>query len=368
MILSILLNGCKSGRPIRIGLTAELSGRNATLGVQSRNGAEMAVEEINALGGVARRPLELVVRDNQGSPEQVIKLDQELINSGIFVLTGHNTSWESVAARPIIDTRKAVLFSPTTSSPLFDNRDDYFFRLIPSNREQAMPLASYAYQVLNARRIAVLDDEDNAFFTHPYADAFVERFLELGGQNAARDHFSSKSQPRFRSIIENLRSSGADSLLVVASDADTALIAQQTRLIGWNVQILTSNWAYTSGLIKNGGRGVDGIIISSHFNSACSDDVYQQFSEKYKATYGDEPAFVSAFAYETVQVIAQALAATGGKQEGFAEALTRVRDFEGLCGKISMDRNGDAHRSLFLIQIRESQYQLIQTQPPEDAR
>ena len=367
LLLCLLNAGCAAGEPILIGFTAELSGHNATLGVQSRNGALLAVEEINARGGVAGRTLELVVRDNQGSPEAVAALDQELIDMGAFVLTGHNTSWESVAAKSVIDARSAVLFSPSASTPLFDHRVDYFFRMVPSNSEQARSLAGYAYQDMGLRRMALLNDTDNASFARPFAEAYRERFQELGGQNVSYLHFSSKARPDFRALVNTLRASRAEALLVIASDADTALIAQQVRLAGWEAQILATNWSYTSALIKNGGRAVDGLVLPSHFDTDCSTPAYQRFRQEYLSSYGNEPAFVSALSYETIQVIGQALEATGGKRDGFAETLTSVRDFDGLCGKISLDAHGDARRGLHILKARDGRFELLKTIPPEAA-
>lgn len=356
----ILLAGCGEDEPIRIGFVGELTGINATLGVQGRNGAQIAVDDINQRGGVNGRPLELVVRDDQASPEQVAAIDQELIDSGIFLLTGHLTSWESLNAKAVIDSSNAILISPTTSSTLFTGSRDTFFRLIPSNDQQGYALAEYAGKTLGLRRAAILHDEDNISFTDPLVEAFIERFRNLGGEETTHLHFSSKARPDFQPIVDALRQQDADLLLVIASAVDTALVAQHARMAGWQAPIFTSNWAYTRDLTRYGGSAAEGIIFPSNFNTQCEGHAYLKFDQTYRETYGEEPTFSAALSYETIQVAAAALKQTNGRREGLEQALIATQSFPGLCDSFSLDEYGDVQRNQYLFTIRDGAFQSIQ--------
>jgi branched-chain amino acid transport system substrate-binding protein len=364
VIVVTLLNGCAARQPVRIGFNGELSGRNATIGVQGRNGALLAVEEINRKGGINGRPLELVVRDNQGSPERVAEINRAFIKDGMFVVTGHMTSMETLAARPLVEHEKVILFSPSTGSPQFSHIDDNFFRIIPDISDKAYPLAEFAYLDLGLRRVAVVYDQDNPSYTVSYSEAFLRRFGELGGEKAGIENFSSRQKPDFAPLVRKIRATSPDLLLALTSSVDTALIAQHARIQGWDIPIVASTWAYTEDLIRNGGAAVEGIYIATDFPAACTQETYMDFQESFRDAFGKEPAFVAALSYETIQVLALALEGTGGQSEGLKEALLTIHNFQGLCGAITMDRYGDALRSVHLISVRDGRFIDLKTFAP----
>lgn len=365
LMLEVLLSGCALSRPIQIGFVGELSGRDAVLGVQARNGAQMAVDEINERGGIAGHTLEMLVYDNAGKVETLLSADQELIERKVVAITGHTTSWESIAALDLLEKEGMILFSPSTSTPALSQKSDNFYRLIPSSVAQSYPLAEYLANHLNVHRAAVLFEADNAAFTQTYADAFIQHFNELGGQITVRSSYSSSANPDFAQIITHLRSAGqADALLLVTSSAETALLAQQVRLQDWDVQLATSNWAYTGELLQNGGRAVEGILITSQFNSNCQNQHYLDFKSKYQDKYGQAPAFVAVISYETIQVLASALEQTNGRREGLGEALLKTGRYQGLCDEIIMDSYGDVQRTLYLVTVKGGAFDVIEEFPP----
>ena len=133
LCIATLLVGCQPANAIQVGFVSELTGRNAVLGVQARNGAQMAVDEINARQGINQQPLELLVYDNTGKQDELLVADQQLIDRQVVAITGHTTSWETVAALDLLQKQNMILFSPTTSTPSLDQKRDNFFRLIPYN-------------------------------------------------------------------------------------------------------------------------------------------------------------------------------------------------------------------------------------------
>jgi branched-chain amino acid transport system substrate-binding protein len=368
LLAAILLSACQSKRPVKIGITTELTGRNATLGVQGRNGALLAMDGINDTGGVGGRPLEALVMDDAGDADRVAQANQAQVRAGALALFGYMTSLEAVAARDFISENDIVLFSPTASSPDFSGQKDNFFRLIPVNTYQAIPLAVYAYQTLGLRRAALLHDHDNTAFAHPLSETFRQVFLDLGGEVIADIHFSSSSNPDFAAVVTELRHFDPEGVLIVASSVDTALIAQEMSQQNWSPQLLTANWAYTADLLHNGGKAIEGILIASHHDNNCQTPAYLKFKAAFEQKYGEPPTFAAVLAYESMHVLADALEATGGSAEGLPAALAARGEVKGLCDTIYLDEYGDAWRSLFLITIEDGQFGLVATipaQPPQ---
>lgn len=360
----LLLAGCQPAPTLKIGFVAELSGRNAVLGVEGRNGAQMAVDEINARGGIAGKQIELLVRDDQGKEDELLAADRELIDSQVVALTGHMTSWESIAALELVQEQGVPLFSATSSTSALTGKSDLFFRMIPTNQSQSELLAEILYKQYNLCRAAVIYETDNAAFTQTYAEGFSQYFRTLGGEISIQTGYSSAASPDFAQLVRDLRSAGpADALLVVASSMETAMLAQQARMQDWPVQIATSNWAYTEDLLRNGGRALEGTLLTTQFNSQCREPAYLDFKDSYAKKFGHPPAFGAVFSYETIQVLARALEVTGGLRQGLAETLVKTGPIEGLCGPIEMDQFGDVQRNLYLMTVHSGVYEVLAAYP-----
>jgi branched-chain amino acid transport system substrate-binding protein len=357
-LLCHLLPGCQAAGPIKIGYAGDLTGKNAGIGVQGRNGAEIAVQEINAAGGIGGRTIELLIQDNGGTPEGLLAVDEMLISQNVVALLGHMASWESVSAYPIIQEKKIVLFSATTSTPELSGKDDYFFRLMPGNPHHSQPLVDYAIEN-QWLRAALVYDLSNKAYTQTYADNCAAQFEQKGGHVVGQITFDQTTSPDLQPLVAQIRAMQPDVILVVASGLNTALLTQYIRLDKWDVPVITSNWAYTDELLQNGGRAIEGVVLTSHFFNDCNTPEYLAFKQKYQATYGQFPTFAAAMSYETTYFLTQALRQTKGQTQGLKEALEQVGTMRGLCEDIVMDEYGDVLRTLYLIRVQGGTFTLL---------
>lgn len=354
-------------KPILIGFAAQLTGRQAELGVQERNGVQLAVERINASGGIAGRKIELLVRDDLGLPGQAQNVDRELIKAGVTAIIGHATSAQTVAGLEVTNPAKVVLIGPTVSTPDLSGLDDYFFRVYPSFKNEAQAFAQNIYQRSGITRLAIIYDSDNTTYSKTYSTIFADKFQSMGGKITGEVSFSSAAQPDFSPTLMKLRAKKADGLLIVASDIDTALIAQRTRLIGWQTPLFSSAWAPTETLINNGGQAVEGIKIEQAYAITSQSPTFLDFQARYQARFGHDPSFGATLAYDAASVLAAALEKTGGKPQGLKQALLKTHDFRGLMDIFSFDRFGDVERPLYFSSIRNGKFVILEeltlTQP-----
>jgi branched-chain amino acid transport system substrate-binding protein len=355
-ILAFSLVGCAGKEPVRVGFVAQLTGVQAELGVQERNGVQLAMEEINATGGIAGRSVELMVRDDLGTPDGAQAVDRELIDGGVVAIIGHATSAQTIAGLAVTNPAHVVMLSPTATTPELSGQDDYFFRVVYSLVDRAHALAQHVYQNRNITRIAAIYDTDNTAYSKAFLDAFADEYQSLGGKLAGEAEFSSKAQPDFAPLVAELRASNPDGLLIIAADIDTALIAQRTRLMDWPIPLFTTSWAQTGTLINNGGQAVEGmeVEVANTLNDQSPD--YLDFQTRYQARFGQVPSFGAALGYEAAKVLAAALQKTGGQADGLPQALVGIKDFKGLTDTFSFDRYGDVIRPFYLGTIRDGKY------------
>lgn len=355
------LAACGQPAPIKVGFAGELTGKQSDLGAHGRDGVQLAVEELNAGDGIAGRPLELLIRDDLGTPAGAAAADQALIEAGVVAIIGHMNSTQTLAGWPVTEAAGMVLLSPVATTPELSGRADHFFRIVPTHEAQAEALARHIAQNRRLERLAVIFDTDNAAFSQSYWQSFDAAYRSFGGQVAAESPFAGSQSPDFAAVIAPLAASGAEGLLVITSALDAALIAQQTRLQGWPVPLFSSAWAQTDLLLQNGGQAVEGMEFTIAFDINSQEPAYQAFSQRFEGRFGRAPTFVEGESYEAALVLFAALERTGGQAAGLPEALEQTRDFAGLVSPITLDEYGDAVRRLFLVTVRDGAYQTLPT-------
>jgi branched-chain amino acid transport system substrate-binding protein len=355
-ITAVCLAGCAGETPVRVGFVAQLSGVQSELGMQERNGVQLAVDEINAAGGSAGRPIELIVQDDLGTPDGAQAADRKLIESGVQAIIGHATSAQTLAGLAVTNPARIVMISPTATTPELSGKADYFFRVGYSLVDRARSLAHWVFQGRHIAQAAIIYDTDNVSYSKPFMEAFSSEYRSLGGRLVGGVEFSALAKPDFASLILPLRASSPEGLLIIASDNDTALIAQRTRLMGWSIQLFGTAWAQTDNLITDGGQAVEGLEIELANTLNNQSPEYLDFAKHYQARFGQTHAFGATAGYEAAQVLAAALRKTGGKAEGLAQALLSIPNFKGLSDTISFDKYGDVKRPIYLGVIRDSRY------------
>ncbi|WHH57779.1 ABC transporter substrate-binding protein [Petroclostridium sp. X23] len=349
----------KRNDSIIIGFSAQLTGRQAELGVQERNGVQLAVEKINADGGIAGRKISLIIHDDLGIPEEAQSGDHELIKKGAVAIIGHATTAQTLAGLKVTDSQQVVMISPTVSTSELSGLDDYFFRVYPSFEKSSENFAKYAYKVNGITRMAVIYDIDNLAYSKTYSKVFAHEFQSLGGEITDQVSFSSADHPDFSPLLSKLQESEAEGLLIVASDIDTAFIAQKARLMGWQIPMFTSAWAQTETLINNGGKAVEGMKLEQSYTLANKSQSFIDFQSRYKARFGKEPSFGAAFSYEATLVLSDALKKTNGNKAGLKQALLETHHFNGIMDDFSFDRFGDVERPWYLSTVRNGKFVIV---------
>ncbi len=345
-------------KPVRIGYAGQLTGPQADLGVQGRNGAQLAVESINAQGGIEGRLFELMPVDDLGTPEGAVRAVRELAELKAAAIVGFMTSNQSLAALPVAEELGIVIMSPTTSSSKLSGKKDFFFRVQPAVTSPAYALATYARRNLGLDSVSAVYDRDNKSYTESFLQAFRERYEQLGGHMPVAEAFSAKNINNYPRLLYEVMRSDPQGLLIIASAYDTAIIAQTYQRGDWSAPLFFSTWSYTEKLLHMGGHAVDGAYIMCDFNPQNNDPAYVDFHARFEKRFGMQPGFAAAQAYDAVMILAQALKRAGMSPMKLPEALTGIKDFSGVNGEISLDAYGDVVRKSFLVTVRQGRFVL----------
>lgn len=348
-----LLAGCGQEEPIRIGFIGELTGNSADLGEAGRNGAMLAIEQINQAGGIKGRSVELLARDTGSTPESARQADRELLKTPVIAVIGPMTSGMADVLLPQHESAQVPLLSPTASAVKLAGRDDQLFRINWTTRDNAQLYAKYCLE-RGFRRISAAVNLNNRTFADSWMEEFKLAFERGSGQIIASEHFDSAADSQLP-VVEKMLEQKPDALVLVANAGDSARLAQQTRKLDKHVPLVAAEWAATDQLIELGGTSVEGLAIIQQFNADDHSPRFSDFRQRYIKRFGREPAFASVLAHDAATVLLDSLARRRSDQP-LKKALLDLGPFQGLQETIHFDAYGDTRRNVAVALIRNGHY------------
>jgi branched-chain amino acid transport system substrate-binding protein len=350
--MALATAACSSPEPIRLGYVGGLTGRHSDLGVSGRNGAQLALAELNAAGGIGGRPLELVVRDDGQDPAQARRAVSELAALGVVAIVGPMTSSMAEAGLPVAEQAGVLMVSPTASAASFRGKDDGFVTLFPSNAGLAQALAGHLAARTRLRRVVVLVDQSNLAFSATWGQAFGAELVRRGGTVTASIPFSSGAGTSLGALAEQALASRPEAALVVANALDTAALCQQLRKRSAGVQLLGTDWGFTQDALIHGASAVEGALFTQAVDADGRSPRLAAFRQAYQTRYGRPVDFAAVVGWEAVQVLAEGLRRDPTRR-GLKGAILAVAAFRGLEADFTIDRFGDALRDGRVMTVRD---------------
>ncbi|QGY41309.1 ABC transporter substrate-binding protein [Pseudodesulfovibrio cashew] len=357
---ALFLTACSDASPIIVGFSGQLTGSNSDLGTAGRNGVILALENINAAGGIDGRPLELLTADDHNTPEGAIQADRELIDAGVVAIIGHMTSSLCLAAMPQISENGIVMISPTASSPQFSGKVDAFFRTMMEASVRSKDLAEYAYSRIGINSVVSVAESDNKSYSFSFIANFGDAFKALGGRMVGEITYSTQNPQDWQKLIAELKEKRPDALLLACPAQDAAAIVQKINFSGLHLPILSGSWAYTERLLLWGGRYAEGMIFAIDYAFDNPRPEFIKFKEHYKNRFGKEPNFASAFSYEATLALAEGLKKTKGTPTGLANAMAPSQTINGVVGPFKLNPFGDVTRKVFIVTVQNKEFRTLE--------
>jgi branched-chain amino acid transport system substrate-binding protein len=327
-------------------------------------GMDLAVEELNAAGGVLGRPLKLLRVDDQESVDRGRMIAQELgRNPDVVAVIGHLHSYVTVAAAPIYDLSGLVLVSATSTSPGL-TRLGYsrVFRTTFNDTDVGKQMAQYALD-RGYRRVVIYYARDE--YGRELANTFEEHAASKGAQVVSRESYDpnlSANPVAAEQTVSTWKSWEFDAVFIAGRDEQSALLIQELRRQGITVPVLGSDALATPAFLEKGGAAVEGTVIATAFHPDAPDAEVRRFNQAYKRRYGGKPDVGAALGYDALRVLAQAMReAQTTEPDKVAAAMHRLTDFRGVTGAFTFDEAGNlVGMPIRKIVVRDGRFQYLE--------
>jgi branched-chain amino acid transport system substrate-binding protein len=333
-----LLVGC--GKPARVGAIVSRTGAAAAYGEQVARGYDLAVDEINAAGGVRGHDLQLLYRDDSTSPEVGLSALRDLVErEQVPVVLGAVSSSVTLRLAPYCERRRVVLISPSASTPQLTDAGEYVFRTYPSDVLEGASMAEFARD-LGLDRVAILAVDND--YGASLAEVFAERFRASGGSVVAVLTFPEGNVDALRDAVRALSGLAPRGLYVPAYAADFAAALDLLRETNAHPVVLGTS-SVTSESIRLAGPAAENVVFPMpSFDADADDPGISAFVAAFRDRYGAEPDVYAAHAYDAVRVLVTAVERAGSwEPDDVRDALLRIDNYEGATGRMAFDRKGD---------------------------
>ena len=332
-----------TGGDIVIGMYGSLTGNDGSFGQSSKEGTQLAVDEINATpdGVMKGRKFQVLIEDDQSKPEEASSAVTKLITQDkVVAVLGEVASTRTLAAAPLAQRYKVPLITPASTNVRVTEVGDYIFRICFIDSFQGEVLAKFAFNDLKARRVAILK-EITSDYSVGLTESVLEHFTRLGGTVLPPVSYSAKDSD-FKAVLTQIRSQKPDALFVPGYYAEAAIITRQARELGMKMPILGGD-GWVGDALAGGRDALNNTFISNHYSGDNPDPIVQNFVKDYRAKFGHDPDSIAALAYDAVKVLADAIARAGATDGAKVRDALATGDVKGVTGQLKMNakRNVD---------------------------
>jgi len=334
---------------VKIGFASPLTGPQGHYGKDNQNGAQMAIDELNARGvkiGGAAVKFELLAEDDQADPKTGTVVAQKLVDSGIKAMVGHFNSGVTIPASKIYADAGIPQLSVSTNVMYTRQKFKTTFRVMADDDKQGAALGRYAAETLKLKRFAVIDDR--TAYGQGLADSFTNTVLAAKAQVGKRQ-FTTDKAVDFRSIITLIRSERPDAVFFGGYDAQAGPMVRQMRELGLNVPLLGGETINTAKFIELAGPAAEGNTASTPGAALEKRPGGNAFAKRYRERFKQDIGLYAPYFYDSVMVIAAAMELAGSTApDKVLPVLHKVRH-AGVTADIAFDDTGELQQALLSI-------------------
>ncbi len=340
-------------KSILIGEYGSLSGSEATFGQSTHNGIQLAIDEVNASGGVLGRKIEVKVYDDQGKTQEAGTAVTRLItDDGAVAVLGEVASSLSLAGGAVAQQYGVPMISPSSTNARVTAVGDMIFRVCFIDAFQGYVGAKFASENLSAKKVATLFDQQSAY-SKGLKDDFAKAFVGFGGVIVSEQAYTAGDQD-FNAQLAAIRETNPDAIYIPGYYTDVGNIAVQARKLGLTAPLLGGDGWDSAKLAEIGGASIEGAYYSNHYAAEETRPEVGAFVAAYGAAYkGAVPDGLAALGYDAARLLVDAMGrAPSLSGTDLAAAIAATKDFAGVTGKITIDADRNAKKSAVMVQMK----------------
>lgn len=347
----------KKAKTIKIGGVAPLSGAVAVYGVECKKGIDLAVEEINAAGGIDGQMLEFVCEDDEGDPAKSVSAYKKLVTKDrTKLIIGSLTSGCTIAITSQAQANKVVQIAPAATAVAVTNAGDYIFRACFTDPFQGRVGGKFAADNLGAKKAAILYDIGNDYSVGLMENFEVE-FKKQGGQIVAKESYAT-GEKDFNAIITKVKAANPDVVYLPDYYSTVALISKQLRAQGVSVPFVgPDGW---DGLTEVAGDEVLNGYYSNHYAADSDSPVVQKFVKAFEAKYNEKPNSFATLGYDSMYMLKDAIVKAGTTDSTKVRDALALTDGDYVTGHIKFDEQRNPVKSAVMIKMTKENGKLSQ--------
>lgn len=336
--------------PIKIGFIAPLSGDAAIYGKPMVNGVALAINEINQLGGVNGRKVEVIYEDGKCAGKEAVTAYQKLAyQDKVTAIIGGSCSPETLAFCQLAQKDQMPTITPTSTAAKVTDCGSYVFRVIASDTQQGKKTAEYFIKN-NYKKAAVIyvNNEYGVGIT----DVFRKEFEKLGGSVLLTESFE-KDAKDFRTQLTKIKASKQDIIYVPAYYTEQAPILKQAKELGIKTQFFMAESFKDNAVFDLVSDEAEGVMLMALKQN--TDSYAEEFKASYLKAYGEEPGIYADFTYDATKILLYAMQKSKLSPDSIREELEQTR-FRGATGITVFDEKGDADKDYDLYVVRDREF------------
>ncbi len=324
------------GEPIRTGAILPLSGTLANYGELEQRGLDLAMQHINAAGGIDGRPLEILYEDSELDPKKAISAFNKLVSvDKVEMITGIVGSSVCLAITPLATREETVVISGGATSPKLTGVSPYFFRVAPSDTVGAARLVDWAIEE-GSNRIAILVVEND--YGIGQKDVAVARLAELGKEPVIVESVIPDTSD-LRPQIERIRTAKPDTIFLLTHGTEAAYYLKQAKEAGFEAQAYGGDSLTDPSLVNIAGEATEGVRYL--LPAKGKGPLFDAYAEAYRAAYGEEPEALGIKTYSLAHIAAEALRNAASSGQTVRDYIASRDGFETAMGVVQFDAGGD---------------------------
>jgi len=358
--LALTAGAAASQEVVKIGFASPLTGPQANYGKDNQNGAEMAIDELNARGvTIGGKPVkfQLQAEDDQADPKQGPLIAQRLVDAKVAGVVGHFNSGVTIPASRVYSEAGIPELSVSTNVKYTHQGFKTAFRLMADDDKQGTALGEYAVKNLKHKRLAVIDD--STAYGQGLANSFEAAVRASGGQVVKHEHTNDKAVD-FNALLTTIKAAKPDAIFFGGYDAQAGPMAKQMKLLGLNVPLMGGETMNSAKFIELAGPAAEGTIASTPGAALESRPGGKAFAEKYKSRYNQDIGLYAPYFYDGVMVIAAAMKQADSTDPAkYLPALAKI-NYPGVTADIQFGANGDLIKGLLTIfQVKNGKWEVV---------